>query len=76
MEAKEGEESGPQVDQRKLCSLKMGDHFMTGYLEGVTMTEDDTVFFSIHMQFLHTLHVCTNFTDKRQSLGRYSLLAD
>jgi hypothetical protein len=46
MEAKEGEkESGPQEDQRKLCSLKGGDHFMTGYLEGVIMTEDDTVFF-------------------------------
>jgi hypothetical protein len=58
MEAKEGEKmSGPQADQRKPFSLKRGDYLMTGYLEGVTMTEDDT-FFSIHMQFLHILHVC------------------
>jgi hypothetical protein len=42
-----GSQGGGEGDRTsaRLCTLKIGDHFMTGYLEGVTMTEDDSLFF-------------------------------
>jgi hypothetical protein len=48
----EEQESGSQADQRKLYSLRKGDHAMTAYLEGVTKT-GQRCFRFVHMQCLH-----------------------